>query len=324
PPPPFISVIMPAYNVEKYIEKSIRAVLAQTYRHFELIVIDDGSKDNTGKIIQKLALEDSRIKFIENKNNKGIVCTLNMVVSQVKGDYIARMDADDMAYPFWLDTIVSWMEEKLDVLICGSAMKVHAVNSILEVPETNLDITRKFFINCPMLHPTVLIRPKVFKEFGLKYDDYKHAEDYKLWFEISKKGKLANLSMPLVEYRVHDTQVSRTYSNEQRNTANRIRKEVWAYYLPILYPSLKIELNLTFDDARKLYDYFRPIYSQMEVKEKEFIQEIIYMYYMSLIQYRWVDLLKFIKMSPKEILSRRQVKKIIKKFIRSQKYKPFL
>ncbi|MFC6277488.1 hypothetical protein [Psittacicella hinzii] len=104
---------------------------------------------------------------------------------------------------------------------------------------------------------------------------------------------------------------------------NGIRKEVWVYYLSVLYPSLKIKLNLTFDDARKLYGYFCPRYSQMDEKEKKFIQEIIYMYY-TLTQYRWVDLLKFIKMSPKEILSGRQVKKIIKKFICSRKYAPYL
>ncbi|MFC6277487.1 glycosyltransferase [Psittacicella hinzii] len=180
------------------------------HKLFQIVGLIYTYPDRRKEITKKYKLKR---KALQNTANKGIVYSLNKAIPEAKGDYIARMDADDIAYPFRLDTLVSWMEQNPDVLVCGSAMKIHNTKATADVAESRFDINRNMFINCPMLHPTVLIRSKVFRELGLKYENYQHAEDYKLWFEISKKGKLANLNMPLVEYRLHSNQVSQKYSS---------------------------------------------------------------------------------------------------------------
>lgn len=98
-----VSVLVPAYNVSSYVREALSSVLAQTYKHLEIIVIDDGSTDNTGEILNQLAKSDTRLRIIHNEKNIGIIKTLNKGLNLAKGDYIARMDADDLIVPDWIE-----------------------------------------------------------------------------------------------------------------------------------------------------------------------------------------------------------------------------
>ena len=117
---PKISVILPTYNREAMLPNALDSILNQTFPDFELIVINDGSIDNTQKILEKYAAKDKRIKIINHEKNKGIVCGLNEGLEQAKGEYIARMDDDDISYPKRFEIQLAYMQEHPDVAIVGT------------------------------------------------------------------------------------------------------------------------------------------------------------------------------------------------------------
>jgi glycosyltransferase involved in cell wall biosynthesis len=118
---PKISVVMPAYNAEKYISEAMESILNQTFIDFVLLIVDDGSTDDTVKIIR--SYKDSRITLIRN-NHEGIVTALNTGFEKVAGKYVARMDADDVMHPQRLEIQYSYMEENSDITVCASWMRV--------------------------------------------------------------------------------------------------------------------------------------------------------------------------------------------------------
>ena len=103
---PLVSVLICVYNTEKYIEEAIRAVLNQTYSNLEVIIVNDGSTDSTLDILTNLALQDSRIKIINNKNNKGFINSLNIGIQHINSEYVARTDADDVTEQYWIEKIM--------------------------------------------------------------------------------------------------------------------------------------------------------------------------------------------------------------------------
>jgi glycosyltransferase involved in cell wall biosynthesis len=116
-----ISVLLPAYNCEKYITEAVNSILGQTFRDFELIIIDDGSTDDTRKILLDLARKDRRIKLILSRKNKGIVHSMNLAVKKARGKYLARMDADDVSLRTRLEKQYRFLEENRDVFLCGTS-----------------------------------------------------------------------------------------------------------------------------------------------------------------------------------------------------------
>lgn len=121
---PKVTVLMPAYNAEKYIETAIESILNQTYKDFEFIIVNDCSTDSTLDIIERYAKQDKRIKIISNKENQKIAQTLNNGLKEAKGKYIARLDADDWSYPERLEKQVNFMEENPDVVLSSGNMEI--------------------------------------------------------------------------------------------------------------------------------------------------------------------------------------------------------
>ena len=117
---PLVSVIIPCYNAEKYVESSIRSIMSQTYRNLEIIITDDCSTDGTFEILQKLVKEDSRIKLYKNEINLKIVKTLNNMIEVSLGKYIARMDADDISLPKRIEKQVAFLEQNTDISFLGT------------------------------------------------------------------------------------------------------------------------------------------------------------------------------------------------------------
>ena len=116
--PPLISVILPAYNAERFLEEAIDSILAQTYKNFELIVLNDGSTDRTEEII--LSYNDPRIRYIKNESNLKLIKTLNKGIALARGKYIARMDADDISLPTRFEKEIEFMEIHPDIGVCSS------------------------------------------------------------------------------------------------------------------------------------------------------------------------------------------------------------
>jgi glycosyltransferase involved in cell wall biosynthesis len=213
---PAVSVILPAYNCEKYIAKAIVSVLHQTFTDFEFIIINDGSTDKTEFAIR--AFSDPRIIYLKNPTNKGLVFTLNRCIGIAKGKYIARMDADDICLPERLAKQKSFLDQNENIGVVATTIEF--INDQEEKTGSwELDrktITSKqikdqlLFKNC-IAHPSVMMRARVLKE--LKYNEkQKNIEDYDLWLRVLNRGiSIAKINEPLLLYRTHEDSVTTVY-----------------------------------------------------------------------------------------------------------------
>lgn len=225
-----VSVLMPAYNAEKYIREAIDSVLKQTFSDFEFIIIDDGSADRTIDLV--LEYTDERIKLIRNHENKGLIYTLNKGIELSQGKYIARMDADDISLPERFQKQVEYMDlhDNIAALSCsflflGTPYEIH-------FPTDHERIRIKLLENTALLHPGVMLRKSMFVKENISYNNnYKHAEDYYLWVDLALKGaELGNLDDVLVHYRQHEGQVSVSKQLEQDQIKNNIKHEYLSFY----------------------------------------------------------------------------------------------
>lgn len=218
---PIISVVLPVYNGDKYIKDAVTSVLNQTFKNFELIIINDGSTDNSLSIIKRIMKEDKRIKLID-RHNRGLVFSLNEGISLARGEFIVRMDADDICLPTRFEKQFKFMES-YNIDLCGSWIQPFEGDKYLGVrkyPEKHGDIVISSIFYCPFAHPSTMIRSIVFR--SLKYED-EIAEDYNLWCNIILNGhKVANLPEVLLKYRNHEEQITKNKAIELNLSANNI------------------------------------------------------------------------------------------------------
>ena len=206
-----VTVLLPAYNAQDFIRETIQSIIIQTYKDWELIIINDGSTDNTKDVV--LSFKDERIKYYENDGNRKLIYTLNRGLKLATGKYIARMDSDDICYPTRFEKQVAFLESHPDVIVCGTQIEYFGTKSTnyrkLTFPSEDTALKDMLAISTCFAHPTVMIRRDALVKSGCEYDvDYKNAEDYSLWIDLMEYGKFANLSEKLLNYRVSDTQVS--------------------------------------------------------------------------------------------------------------------
>ncbi|MBU1012531.1 MAG: glycosyltransferase [Bacteroidetes bacterium] len=224
---PKVSVIMSVYNAEKFICKTLDSILNQKFIDFEFLIIDDCSNDKSHKIIS--SYKDGRIKVFKNKINQGYVHSLNQLITHSKGEYIARQDHDDISLPDRLMLQVRYMENNLDVGICGTnAIFFGKKHWHTSMPLNDQDIRANMIIRNPFIHSSVMIRRSLLLEDNsMKYDlSYYPAEDYYLWFKISTKAKLANLPNALLLIRWHNSNVSHLNENIQNEIFKKIRHKI--------------------------------------------------------------------------------------------------
>jgi glycosyltransferase involved in cell wall biosynthesis len=207
---PAITVLIPAYNVEKYIAKAIESVLQQTYTDFELLIVNDGSTDDTQRIIQ--SFNDERIILI-NQSNKGVAAALNIGLKNAKGTYIARFDADDICHPQRLEKQVAFLRANPEYILVGSDADYILENGDFLfhfrcIAHTNDEIKEKLYFYCPFLHPTVMYKRESICSAGGYPIDAHNFEDYMLWTAIAGTGKLHNIAEPLIQYRLNSNSVT--------------------------------------------------------------------------------------------------------------------
>lgn len=201
---PKVSVIMGVYNGSKGIENAVKSILNQTFTDFEFIICDDGSTDNSFNLIKKLALEDSRIKMLTNKENLKLAGTLNRCLKVAKGEYIARMDDDDLAHPTRFEKQVEFLDENLNYAILGTSRNLYDDDGIwgshiIEGQRNKNNI----FLGETFVHPSVMMRRIPVLEVGgySESTDIGRTEDYDLWCKLYEKGyKGYNLADILLDY----------------------------------------------------------------------------------------------------------------------------
>lgn len=225
---PLVSVLMPCYNAENFVEESLNSILNQTYQNIEVIAINDCSKDRTGEILKCMAKKDSRIKIVENKENLKLIATLNKGIKLCSGDYIARMDSDDIALPTRIEKEVDFLEKNKDhdivsCLFYAFPSKKPNKRSLHLNPLHNDELQAYMLFKSGICHPAAMIRKRVFTELGLQFEKkYLHVEDYALWSEAIYKTKLANINEALLLYRVHESQVSSLYEEIQTENKKKV------------------------------------------------------------------------------------------------------
>ena len=197
---PKISVVMPAYNAEKYIGEAIESILNQTFKDFEFIIINDGSVDHTKEIIREY-------------NDPRIVLSLNKGLDAATGKYIARMDADDIALKNRFERQVEYLDEHKDIGVLGTGICTFGekIKEQKRVFTTNAEqLKAELLFNSCIAHPTVMIRKSVLQKYNLKYNtEFAGAEDYCLWWNIAKVSKIATLPDILLDYRIHESQITK-------------------------------------------------------------------------------------------------------------------
>lgn len=213
---------MPVYNSSAYLREAIDSVLSQTFTDFELILLNDGSTDDSEKIIN--AYNDARIVYVSNKNNLGLIATLNIGIKMAKGSYIARMDADDICMPNRFAEQIALFSRYPDAIAVGSDyFKLIGKKLTVVKNSNNSDFSKALllFSTC-FCHPTVMLK----NISALFYEtEFLHAEDYRLWTKLVAQGKFLNVDKPLLKYRYHTQQVSSKYKDIQLKTSSEIRKQ---------------------------------------------------------------------------------------------------
>lgn len=227
---PLITILMSVYNNELYLEEAIASILTQTYSHFEFLIFNDGSEDGSSSIIS--SFNDNRIKYFDYNENEGFIPRLNFGIKQAAGKYICRMDPDDVALPHRLQFQVTYLEKHSQIAVCGTMCKaIGDKNDLITRPLENEDIKIFMLNHSPHMHPTVMIRKDVLHESQILYDEkFFPADDYAMWFEISKKFKMSNLPEVLLNYRIHNSQISTVKRIEQRASCNLVRIAQIKYY----------------------------------------------------------------------------------------------
>lgn len=218
-----ISVILPVYNGEAYIEEAIDSILNQTFTNFELIIIDDSSTDRTSEKI--LGYNDCRIVYKHNRSNLGNYYARNIGIQLAKGKYVAVMDADDVANPERLQKEYYYLEEHLDTLAVGSAVIINNGYRTIKLLNKFEEILVALLENNCFVHSSLLIRIDVIRELKGYNTQYEYAADYDLICRMALLGKIENLPDILMMYRVHEKQISQQFVEKQQGYANEIRRE---------------------------------------------------------------------------------------------------
>ncbi|GEM_PF-361920 len=219
---PRVSVLMPVYNGEQYLDEAVQSILCQTFRDFEFLIIDDGSTDGTKAILD--SYNDERIRLVRNERNMGLTKSLNRGLVLARGDYIARQDADDVSHPERLAKQVQFLESNPQVGMLGTAYQridVHGLPlSTVEVLASNSEIQDALLYGNRFCHGSVMLRQKALEAVGNHcYEMAEPAEDYDLWLRMSERFEVANLPEVLYSLRMHSASLSSVRAAEQRRCA---------------------------------------------------------------------------------------------------------
>lgn len=232
---------MPVYNGEAFLEEALDSVLRQSFKDFELLIMNDGSTDRTSAIIDRY--KDPRIRL--EKRQHDFIGNLNEGIRLARGKYIARMDADDVMHTERLRVQVGFMENNPEIAVCGSWMKSFGEGRLPEIirsfqGEVVQPVVHMLKGNI-LFHPTVLFRKSFITRHRIRYQDYAYAEDYKLYLEIARHGGGFYVEpQVLLFYRISDRQATKVHQRKMEETSRRVRQEVISLLLE-KYPDEQVK-----------------------------------------------------------------------------------
>ena len=218
-----VSIILPVYNAEEFLKTAIDSVLSQTYQYFELLIINDGSTDNTSNIIQ--TFNDPRIVFINQLSNKGITYRLNEGIKTATGKYIARIDADDIWHPQKLEKQVSYMKHHHDISFLATDFNFlnHNGQIIKTIKNSKYHLKKNILKRNLICHSSILLKKDIIKHIGKYNPAYEYAEDYDLWIRILSNYNSFILPEVLTNYRITNTSISFKHRHKQIINTTKIK-----------------------------------------------------------------------------------------------------
>lgn len=255
---PRLTVLMPTYNVAPWVEEAIQSVLKQTYRDFELLVVDDASTDDTLDHVR--AIDDPRIRIASFPNNVGLADNLNRGLDLIDTELVARMDGDDIAEPDWLVTGVHVLDTCPEVGICSFGFQFFgAKTSLVRFPEHHEDSKAQMLFGCTVIVP--VFRKSVFTYNHLRYStDAFPAEDYMMWANAYRVTQVYNVQCTLFHYRTHASQISTARREAQIVKSNEVRLKMLHW------------LNPDFSDKEKRY--FLDSFVPCKIEQKQDINKL--------------------------------------------------
>lgn len=230
-----ITVFMPVYNAERFLEEAVESILNQTYQEFDFLVIDDGSTDQSYKILEYFKDKDSRISLYKNEVNKGVCYTRNRGLALCNTEYIAFMDADDIAPRKRLEKELDFLDKHLELAgVGGIAQNINEDGEVIPgmFPlYQNPDYIRvNMMFENTLANGSVMLRTNIYKKYGIQYWDKEFAEDYRFFSEYLQYGKIANLNEIMQHYRVVSSGLTQIYKKSKEDTKNLISDEIHKYW----------------------------------------------------------------------------------------------
>ena len=240
-----VTVLMPVFNGEKYLSEAIESILAQTYKDYEFLIINDGSNDNSINIIK--SYNDSRINLVENRQNLGLTATLNKGIKIAKGQYIARLDQDDISKKSRLTLQVEYLVNNSDTVLLGSNCQyINSNNDIIGRWETCTDhigIINSFHKHNPFAHSSVMFdRNKIIKLGGYP-ENYVYAQDLALWIKVCSHYRVANISNYITKIRIHDDQTGMNINMIKTKLFEKIKLIIQTKKIKLISKRTKNRLN---------------------------------------------------------------------------------
>lgn len=229
---PLVSILLPVYNCAPFLSSAIESILNQTYKNFEVIIIDDGSTDTSLEIIKQYATADQRIKFL-SRANKGLVKTINEMVALAKGDYIARMDGDDISLPSRIERQLEKITSEENIILVGCWIKLFGERcETWHYRRTNEESrVLSLFGRCCLTHASFFGHKRLFQKYPFNSDNT-HLEDLDFLNRIirGEKGKILSIPETLYDYRIHDNSVCNTFPEIQKQRRIELLKQHLEHY----------------------------------------------------------------------------------------------
>lgn len=266
---PLISVVMPAHNAQKYISSAIESILNQTFKEFELIIVNDLSTDKTLNKIKSFSKNDSRVKIMNNNTRLDIATSLNIGISLASSNIIVRMDADDISLPNRLELQYKVINSSKNIAVVGANIIIMDIDEN-EIAKRNYPTSSKKLKDClfkysPFAHPVVCFRKNLFEEVGGYNPKYSPTEDLDLWFRLGRKYEFRSIPKPLLKYRLHGKSSSHGALKDLEILVFKIRFDAiikygyWPSISNIIYNVLQF-ITLWFTPAKyriTIYNFLR-------------------------------------------------------------------
>ena len=274
---PIISVLMAIYNEPQvWMQESIESILNQTFTDFEFIIINDNpERDLNKKLLVEYIKRDNRIVIVNNEENIGLTRSLNKGLEIAKGDFVARMDGDDISLPSRFEKQIYFMSNHPDVIVCGTQIEYFGLTKKRFtdwIHENHEKIIPQLILSTCIAHPTVMIRKTILDVNNIKYDPiFKQAQDLKLWIDLKDKGKFHNIPMVLLRYRISHKQISEKSKGSQNEYARNLRRElIKDFYYSLSGKKIDIPNELTINFIKEIKNKENLLYLNFPEKKTKF------------------------------------------------------